>query len=194
VNHFFALELSPDARKEAAQAAREWWELFNPRASWLVAEDYHITLKVLGEVSEVQLSYLTKAASHIAGQTTPFRVGLASFGAFPDFRLPRYLWIGVKPALELDELAGSLSRLAEREQVPSDQWPYTPHVTVAHSLVTGSGLRWPVPAERVFPTWQVNRFCLMQTLPPESRANGAKARYNSVHTFPLTGTQISDVS
>lgn len=185
MNYFFALELSPDARKETAQAARDWWELFNPRASWLVAEDYHITLKVLGEVSEVQILHLKKAASYVGSQTTPFRVSLASFGAFPDFRTPRYLWIGVNPALELSELAGNLSRLAEQEQVPPDQLPYTPHVTVAHSGVTGSGLRWSTPHERVFPTWQVNRFVLMRTLPPEGRAKDSKARYNLVHTFPL---------
>ena len=189
MNYFFALELSPDARQAAAQAAHDWWELFSPQAKWLVAEDYHITLKVLGDVSEAQLSYLKDAASHAASQTIPFPVSLASFGAFPDLRMPRYLWIGVQPALELNELAGSLSRFAEQEQVPLDPWPYTPHVTVAHSLVTEPGLRWPTPPERAFPTWQVNRFVLMQTLPPESRANGAKARYNTVHTFPFGSNQ-----
>ena len=194
MNHFFAVELSPDARKEVAQAARDWGELFNPQAEWLVADDYHITLKVLGEVSEVQLSCLTEAASHAVSRTKPFHIGLASFGAFLDFLMPQYLWVGVKPTLELDEVAGKLSRLAEREQVPPDQWPYAPHVTVARSVTTRVGLRLPTPSERVFSTWQVNRFVLMQTLPPESRANGAKARYNRVHTFPFGNPPPSDVS
>ncbi len=194
MNHFFALELSPDARQAVVQAARDWRELFNPQAAWLVAEDYHVTLKVLGELSETQLSHIVEAASQAALHTDPFTVSLASFGAFPDWWKPQYLWIGVDNTSKLTALADSISRLAEQEQVPLDQWPYTPHVTVAQSMVAEPSLRWPTPLERVFPTWQVSRIVLMQTLPPEQRAKDTKARYNTVHTFPFRTAHLSDVS
>jgi 2'-5' RNA ligase len=56
---------------------------------------------------------------------------LAEIGAFPNFRRPRIIWVGLDapPALEL--LQDRLERLSEAIGFAPDGQPFRPHVTLA---------------------------------------------------------------
>jgi 2'-5' RNA ligase len=189
MNHFFAIELSPEARRAVAGAAREWARLLAPaqRARWYGPDDFHITLKFLGDLPPAARPDLAAAAAPVAAASEPFEVGLAGAGAFPGLHRPSVLWVGVRTSAPLAALAARLDgALAARGYAP-ERRPYRPHVTVARCRPGGAG-EWPRPSERLFPSWRAARFVLMQTLPPEGRAKGGGARYNVVHPFPLGGT------
>jgi len=190
MNHFFAIELSPEARQAVAQAAAEWKSRLTPaqRAKWAEPEDYHLTLTFLGDLPVSAEGRLIDITAPIAATTAPFKVQLLSFDAFGSLTWPRVLYVSVQPDERRIMLTKRLHASLTEQGYNLDQRPPRPHVTVARHCWAKDRTPWPgwpVPGERLFPSWQVKQFVLMQTLPPESRANGIKARYNVVHTFPL---------
>ena len=195
MNHFFAIELSPDARHVVSATAAEWKTLLKPAqaAKWYGPDDYHITLKFLGDVPVANQAGLIASALPVAALNVPFEVGLAGSGAFPALMRPNVLWAGVQDSPRLTALAASLDTALATGGYPPELRPYRPHVTVARCRPR-TAEAWPLPSERPFPSWRVMRFVLMQTLPPEGRANGTESRYNTVHTFPLGGAHLSEVS
>ena len=81
----------------------------------------HLTVKFFGEVPPARLEVIEEAV--------PLR--LAEIGAFPNFRRPRIIWVGLEapPALEL--LQDRLERRAEAIGFPPEGTPFRPHVTLA---------------------------------------------------------------
>ena len=95
-------------------------------------EGIHLTLKFLGDVEESKIDDITAAVVEAVQGSTPFIIGIAGTGAFPDFRRPRVLWIG------LYEPLGQLSLLAEKINInllslgfPSEKRAFKPHLTLA---------------------------------------------------------------
>lgn len=190
MNYFFALEVPEKVRQKVADAAAEWKELLPPplRAKWVEPQDYHITLKFLGDLPRSSEEALVDIAALIAGSTKPFPVQLLSFDAFDSLTQPRTLYISVQQDATRIDMTKHLHQRLTDIGYKLDQRPPRPHLTVARHCRQIEPLPWPgwpVPIERLFPVWQAQQFVLMQTLPPEQRAKEGKARYNIVHTFPF---------
>ncbi len=200
MNYFFAIQPADEAREQLTSFAKRWEQQIDPafRARWYPPEDYHITLKFLGNISEDLVPLAIKHGKSSAMQRNvdhPSSVAVSQkpFVVFPGIVKPHVLWVEVVPNEMLSSLAFGLSRSLEKEGVKRDPRPYKPHITLARCNPTTDVPPF-VLKERAFDDFAVGHFHLMQTLPPAQRANGSKARYNSVHTFPLAGAQISDVS
>jgi 2'-5' RNA ligase len=102
-------------------------------AGWSRPEGWHLTLKFLGPVASDRIDPLLERLPCTVRHDA-FAIHLTGLGAFPSARRPRVLWIG----LETDEGAASLAALArEIDEVtaslgyPSDERPFSPHLTVA---------------------------------------------------------------
>ena len=203
MNHFFAIELSQEAQHTVQQLAEEWRPLVM-RSSWYEAEDYHITLKFLGNLDAAEQPRLIEAALLVAESARPLLVEAAPPGGFPSMRDPGVLWAGVKISPELDALATRLDQVMAGLGFRQDHRRYQPHITVARCRLRTvhydrhqEGLvpvDWPLPGERLFDSFTADRFVLMETRSGEGRANRTGMRYNTVHTFPLKGAHSSDVS
>lgn len=126
---FAAMPLPEAARLEYASvlaAAREsGWPV-----RWVRDDTAHITLKFFGEVPPDRLEVIAEAveAAAAGGCAVPLR--LNGLGAFPTFRRPRVVWLGVEapPALEL--LRDRLERLAEGIGFQPEGVPFRPHITL----------------------------------------------------------------
>jgi len=98
---------------------------------WVPVGNVHLTLKFFGEVSEVQVEEIARAAAAVARSRAPFRLRLAGAGAFPTPRSPRVVWVGVAGELEpLRELHQQLEAAFEALGFPREDRPFTPHLTV----------------------------------------------------------------
>ena len=200
MNHFFAVLPSEEARECLAKQARLWKGMLGllPKplpSRWYDPTDYHITLKFLGDLKKVD-GAVVLAGQAAARQASDFTLTVNGMGAFPDLTRPRVLWLGLEQNLHLSELAASLEAEAVLGGLTKEVRPYLPHLTVARSTPpqNPAWVHIPYVKERAFASFAVDRFVLMQTLPPESRANGTKARYNTVQVFPFGNKPISDVS
>ena len=202
MNHFFALEVPPEAQRYIQQEVVALWKpALMDVASWYAPEDYHITLKFLGNIAEERqqdlIQDLIAAANFAVREVSPFAVELAAPGSFPSHRAKRIFWMGIRRSSEIAELSRQIDRLCSQLEFERENRAYTPHITVARyprRKGSDSADCAPIMGERSFPFWQATQLVLMRTLPPEKRANGAKGRYNLVHTFPFGSKQVSDVS
>ena len=191
MNHFFALPLPPLVQEVVADFAHFWQTYTGTQkaARWYEANDYHITLKFLGDIPDAEAARLAAAGNAVAARHAPLTLTLTTPSAFPNIFRPRVLYLGVKGTQALRDLVEDLEETLEMLGVPRETRPYAPHVTVARVKANGEAAakNWRTPHEQAFVNWEANTFALMQTLPPDSRINEIGARYNSPQTFPLTG-------
>jgi 2'-5' RNA ligase len=91
----------------------------------------HLTMKFFGEVPPGRLEVIEEAVRAAVPGTGALSLRLAEIGAFPNFRRPRIIWVGLDapPALEL--LQDRLERLSEAIGFAPDGQPFRPHVTLA---------------------------------------------------------------
>jgi 2'-5' RNA ligase len=97
---FVALNLPRTARERIHWACRSLRDRNLP-VPWVDPENYHITLKCLGEVRTDRLQCIEEIVAHAAAKSAPFAAALYGFGAFPTDRRPGVLGVGVEltPAL-----------------------------------------------------------------------------------------------
>jgi len=129
---FVAVNLPPVERQsiwEATEPLRSAGFPLRPCAG----DALHVTLKFLGSVEpDVSKSLAVSLMDAVAGVRT-FDLGIGGFGAFPDARDPRVVWLGVEkhPALEL--LANDVSRAAAAHGFEPELRPFSPHITLARA-------------------------------------------------------------
>ncbi len=91
----------------------------------------HLTVKFFGEVPPDRLEVIEEAVRAAVPGTGALSLRLSQIGAFPSFRRPRIIWVGLDapPALEL--LQDRLERLADAIGFAPEGTPFRPHVTLA---------------------------------------------------------------
>jgi RNA 2',3'-cyclic 3'-phosphodiesterase len=99
-----------------------------PGARWIDPENYHLTLRFIGDVDDV----LAREVAWLLGQVrrTEFELrfdGLTSFGG----RRPRAVVATLAPTSSLLELQAEHERLMQRVGLEPEGRKYTPHVTLA---------------------------------------------------------------
>jgi len=197
VNHFFALTLPPETTAGLTEFVERWKTRLPPGliVRWSDPEDYHLTLNFLGNLSRNTQPRLVKAATATPAQFAPFTIHLSFSGAFNSIQSPSVVWAGLNEKRETTRLSKSIDAALTEHGFAIEPHSYVPHITLGRCRAKRDGTATPAiktqPINLEFP---VTGFVLMQTLSPESRTNGSKARYNIVHTFPFENKPISDVS
>lgn len=126
---FAALPIPEPGRSEfaavlAAARASGW------PVRWVRDDLAHITLKFFGEVSPERLEVIAEAVQGAAAGADPILLRLESLGAFPTFRRPRIVWLGVDAPASLELLKDRVERFAEGIGFPPEGVPFRPHVTL----------------------------------------------------------------
>jgi 2'-5' RNA ligase len=153
------------------------------RIGWVDPEQFHVTSRFIGEVSD------TKAAA-VAGAllgelaVEPFDLVVQGAGAFPERGSPRVLWAGIAAGIE--GLAAVEAEVSERLiacGLPREDRPYRPHVTLAR-VREPAGLRSSALFETLegprFGTTRVDAITLFL-----SRTSPKGAVYTALHRTPL---------
>jgi 2'-5' RNA ligase len=120
---FTGLELPADI---ASQLSTFRGGLFGAR--WIEPEDYHITLRFIGDV-DIRTAH--EVADLLDGvRKRPVEVTLRGIDSFGGDR-PRSVYASVAPSPGLSELQAEHERLMQRVGLPAGGRKYTPHVTLA---------------------------------------------------------------
>jgi 2'-5' RNA ligase len=99
-----------------------------PGARWITPDNYHLTLRFIGDVDEVTAQEVALALGRV--RRAPFELhleGLTSFGG----RRPRAVVANVAPAQTLLDAQAEQERLMQRIGLEPEGRKYTPHVTLA---------------------------------------------------------------
>lgn len=99
-----------------------------PGARWIDPENYHITLRFIGDVDLAVAHEIASMLDRISRPAFELRLdGVASFGG----RKPRAVFAEVAPSPALMDLQAEQERLMQRAGLPPEGRKYTPHVTLA---------------------------------------------------------------
>jgi len=76
---------------------------------WVEPDNYHLTLKFLGEVAPENIGAIKSRLSALSATINPITLGFDNLGFFPNSRNPRVIWLGVKGETQkVIQLAGKI--------------------------------------------------------------------------------------
>ena len=166
---FIALPVPDPLRESLQQWQRTAQRLLPEGVRWTPADQWHLTLRFLGDVDATEVPLLAEALQAACARQEPFELSLQGPGCFPSPERPRVFWLG------LGGQVTSLERLQARVQEGTAPWgqkedrPFRAHLTVARirdgSPAGRHGLgrvlpRLPAPPAVV---WMVDRVTLFRS-------------------------------
>jgi 2'-5' RNA ligase len=99
-----------------------------PGARWIDVENYHITLRFVGDVDGRTADELVERLDRIDRPEFQIRLdGIGSFGS----KKPHSVWAGVSTSPEMYALQAEIERICQRIGLAPDPRKFTPHVTLA---------------------------------------------------------------
>jgi RNA 2',3'-cyclic 3'-phosphodiesterase len=99
-----------------------------PGARWIDSENYHITLRFIGDVDVRVAHDVASMLDRVSRSAFELRLdGVSSFGG----RKPRAVFANVAASQALMDLQAEHERLMQRVGLPPEGRKYTPHVTLA---------------------------------------------------------------
>ena len=150
-------------------------------ARWIPPENYHVTLRFIGEVPAWRAEEIDSA---LAGLRAPsFDLQLSGVGTFEKGGKVRALWIGVDRHPALDRLQSKIETALQRAGLDPERKRFTPHVTIAR--VDG------VPEVKVAEWMQGRNLFRSDTVPVDcftlfrSRLGKEQAVYDAEVEYPL---------
>ncbi|SDR29125.1 RNA 2',3'-cyclic phosphodiesterase [Pseudovibrio sp. Tun.PSC04-5.I4] len=155
-------------------------------ARWIDSENYHITLRFIGDIDDRVADDIAFELSRI--QRAPLTVKLTGLGSFGSGK-PHVVWARVEPTQELTELQAEQERILQRLGLPADGRKYKPHVTLARlrgtsivELAHWLGMRGEFSA----PMFTAGRFVLFS-----AKAGVGGGPYLVEESYPLVTQAVS---
>lgn len=98
---------------------------------WVPVNNMHLTLKFLGDTSPTNLELLEQMLSVEVSRHQAFEIEFKGLGAFPSFKRPRVIWVGIQAPAEFGTLQHAIEAATATLGYPDEQRPFSPHLTVA---------------------------------------------------------------
>ena len=99
-----------------------------PGARWIDVENYHITLRFIGDIDGRTADEVVDRLDRI--DRPEFQLSLNGMGSFGS-KKPHSIWAGVSPSPEMNALQAEVERICQRIGLPPDPRKFMPHVTLA---------------------------------------------------------------
>lgn len=129
IRTFIAIELPQHVQQNLEAVVGR---LKNPQTAvvrWTPAQNIHLTLKFLGDVSSANMEILQKMLQAQISRQPRFAFEVEGIGAFPTTRRPRVIWAGINAPLQLASLAHLIEVETARLGYPTEERPFSPHLT-----------------------------------------------------------------
>ena len=136
---FIAVEIPLHVQKQIQTATEPLRrQLGSSLVRWVPAQNMHLTLKFLGDVSPTSVDQLTQILITEADSYPAFDMQISGLGSFPSLRRPRVLFIGIQaPAperasglCELEALYRGIESACARLGYESKDQDFFPHLTL----------------------------------------------------------------
>ena len=100
-----------------------------PGARWVPAENYHLTLRFIGEVPAHRAEEIDLALAALRGRA--FALSFAGVGTFAKAGRELSLWVRAERNPALEHLQTKIETALQRIGLPPERRRFTPHVTLA---------------------------------------------------------------
>jgi len=121
---FVALDLPWEIKEELSDLS---FNLIGAR--WVPTDNFHLTLRFIGEASRLQAEEIDLALATLRGRS--FAFSLSGMGWFEKAGRVSALWVGVERNEQLSKLQSKVETALYRVGLPGDRRRFTPHVTLA---------------------------------------------------------------
>ncbi len=130
---FFAVLIPDEVVAEVGRIQQALRERVGDRgARWVRPEQFHYTVRFLGEISPDRAYQAIEAAEAATRSAEPFSMSVGSLGAFPNHQRPSTLWLGAVSGFDaLMKLGESLERELAARGFKPEKRPLRAHLTLA---------------------------------------------------------------
>ncbi len=94
IRSFLAIELPETVRKRIEEVQGNL-KSSHADVRWVSAGKIHLTLKFFGNIDEAAIEPIVKAVEGPVRAVSPFSLKVKGIGAFPNWRNPRVVWMGL---------------------------------------------------------------------------------------------------
>ncbi|HRD01144.1 MAG TPA: RNA 2',3'-cyclic phosphodiesterase [Candidatus Saccharicenans sp.] len=127
---FIAIDLSLEIKDKLVTLVNHLKPL-GKNIKWVARENYHLTLKFLGEISESEMEDIKKTLDEVAGRHNSFNLKLKGTGSFPPgSNRIRIVWVGITNGERLLSLQKEIEIELEKRGFPKENRPFSPHLTI----------------------------------------------------------------
>lgn len=132
---FIGIEIPTEVKGSLAKTAQGIRDVVGPGYRCVPEENFHITLKFLGDIEPPLLGLLRESLREVAQrsqhqESQPIDFTIDTLSAFPSSELARVIWAGGKPTTGLLKLAREVELVAVKYGFPEETRSFTPHVTL----------------------------------------------------------------
>jgi 2'-5' RNA ligase len=154
-----------------------------PGARWEDKDNYHITLRFIGEVDEGTAADVDAALDLVVAQ--PFTLTLNGVDSFGNGHRRRTLWAALEPSEPLRHLHDKVESAVVRAGLPREVRKFAPHVTLARIGDSPPERVGRFIAERNL--FQAGPFTVDRFVLYESRLGRSGSTYPELRSYPLGG-------
>jgi 2'-5' RNA ligase len=126
---FIAIDIPDDIKNVTDGFIRDARHAQNDGVVYVKSDNFHITLKFIGETDPAKVETISEALEEISFD--PFCMRVAGTGSFPEGEQARVLWIGLHDTEPLARIASAVDRRLFATGIPRDTRPFSPHLTIA---------------------------------------------------------------
>ncbi len=134
---FIGLEFGDDLKKELYNI-QEILKINSNKGSWVSLDNFHVTLKFLGNINKSQINSIEKSIKAISINTSPISITLGELGYFNvkngEYRV---IWIGINgEMMKLKNIYDIIEKDMNRIGFPIEKRRFTPHITLGRRVKT----------------------------------------------------------
>jgi len=156
------------------------------RASWVVAENYHVTVQFLGEIDPMLTVPLQRGLEASVSGQKAFDVMLDRISGFPSPERPRVLWAGGAASAAFGKLVCAVSQSTQLLGFPRERQPDVFHITLAR-IRGAADARLVKAIGELSHTTDPTPINVTGVTLMESRLTKHGAKYNRLFEVPLRG-------
>ncbi|NLM96698.1 MAG: RNA 2',3'-cyclic phosphodiesterase [Halanaerobiaceae bacterium] len=129
---FLAINIPEEIKNVLARKLRNLEKRISQDVKWVKRENWHITLKFIGEAERRDIDFIKKNMMIIANNTMQQPISFSRVAAFPHLDTPRVFYLGVeKGSKEICDIYKDLDFLLKDHFLKGEKKTYTPHLTLA---------------------------------------------------------------
>ncbi|MCL4536003.1 MAG: RNA 2',3'-cyclic phosphodiesterase [Nitrospirae bacterium] len=126
---FIAIDMSEDIKGSISDVI-ERCGLKSKGIKWVSVENIHLTLKFLGDVKEDLIPEIEKRLALICMGHNIFNINIRDAGAFPNFKYPNVLWVGMDESEDLKRLYEDIEESMSELGFEKENRRFSPHLTI----------------------------------------------------------------
>lgn len=177
---FFAIQLSDEMRSTLAQQCKSWRTLpWAKHIRWIPAENFHLTLRFIGEFPIAQIELLTQQVQQAINNAPDFTLEFDKIAIFPSRHKPRVLIVDIKNNSALSQLAQAIEDGVQKAGLAAETRPFRPHLSL------GRFTRRPTVSTENLPPCKLTSLWVEKIALMSSEEQNRKRVYQAIQIIPL---------